>query len=430
MFKASLLSMLSLVAVIGCGDETPSPTESPAKTEPTAEEKSAPKAKVDPPKPAQEPLMGEAAPSLLVTQAWFWKDENGDSQPGPARLEIWRSQQDGWKRFRVEDADSNVFHKAIPFQDGILTIGAERALLKHWTMADGKWTQETLWERDWKGKFNRLRDVEVGDVNHDGIEDLVIATHDAGVVAVLEPKRDGAEQTLIELDEVADTFVHEIEIGDIDGDGKLEFFATPSDRNQSKKSQAGKVVMYRWDGKEYKRTIVEEYKKTHAKEILVADVEGDSKSELFSVLEAERVGKVIIKPVEIRQYTEQPDGTFAHKTAFTLQDEQCRFLVPGDFDHDGKTDLVAAGYHSGLWIARQSDSGEWETTLIDKDSSGFEHTSYATDIDGDGKVELVVAADNQASLNIYRWNGESFDKQKIGEIAPNTFTWNIVQGNF
>jgi hypothetical protein len=43
---------------------------------------------------------------------------------------------------------------------------------------------------------------------------------------------------------------------------------------------------------------------------------------------------------------------------------------------------------------------------------------------------LVVAADNQASLNIYRWNGTSFDKEKIGEIAPNTFTWNIVQGNF
>ena len=311
-----------------------------------------------------------------------------------------------------------------------MTFGSERALLKHWTMQDGKWNQETLWERDWKGKFNRLRDVEVGDVHHDGIDDLVIATHDAGVVAVLEPKREGAEQTLIELDEVADTFVHEIEIGDINGDGKLEFFATPSDRNQSKKSQAGKVVMYRWDGTEYKRTIVEEYKKTHAKEILVADVEGDSKSELFSVLEAERVGKVIIKPVEIRQYTEQSDGTFAHKTAFTLQDEQCRFLVPGDFDHDGKMDLVAAGYHSGLWIARLGESGEWETTLIDKDSSGFEHTSYATDIDGDGKAELVVAADNQASLNIYRWNGESFDKEQIGEIAPNTFTWNIVQGNF
>ncbi len=385
---------------------------------------------MDPPKPAQEPLMGDPVPSLLVTQAWFWKDENGDSQPGPARLEIWRSKADGWDRVRLEDSDSNVFHKAIPFQDGILTIGAERALLKHWTMKDGRWNSETLWERDWKGKFNRLRDIEVGDVNHDGKEDLVIATHDAGVVAVIEPKTADSKQTLIELDEVKDTFVHEIEIGDIDGYGKLEFFATPSDRNQSKKSQAGKVVMYRWDGAEYKRTIVEEYKKTHAKEILVADVTGDNKSELFSVLEAERVGKAIIKPVEIRQYTEQADGSFKGQAAFTLKDEQCRFLVPGDFDHDGKIDLVAAGYHSGLWIARQTEGGTWETTLIDKDSSGFEHTSYATDIDGDGKAELVVAADNQASLNIYRWNGTAFDKEKIGDIAPNTFTWNIVQGNF
>lgn len=422
---ASLITWL----MIGCGDEPTSTEQTVNTTKPDTVEVEK-KAKVDPPKPAQEPLVGDAVPSLLVTQAWFWKDENGDSQPGPARLEIWRSKADGWERVRVEDADSNVFHKAIPFQEGILTIGAEKALLKHWTMKDGRWNSETLWERDWKGKFNRLRDIEVGDVNHDGKDDLVIATHDAGVVAVIEPKTASSEQTLIEMDEVQDTFVHEIEIGDINGDGKLEFFATPSDRNQSKKSQAGKVVMYRWDGKEYKRTIVEEYKKTHAKEILVADVTGDQQAELFSVLEAERVGKAIIKPVEIRQYTEQPDGSFTSQTAFTLKDEQCRFLVPGDFDHDGKVDLVAAGYHSGLWIARQADDGTWQTTLIDKDSSGFEHTSYATDIDGDGKVELVVAADNQASLNIYRWNGSDFDKEKIGDIAPNTFTWNIVQGTF
>ena len=59
--------------------------------------------------------------------------------------------------------------------------------------------------------------------------------------------------------------------------------------------------MYRWDGTEYKRPLLKRIK-THAKEILVADVTGDNKAELFSVLEAERVGKAIGKPVEIRQY--------------------------------------------------------------------------------------------------------------------------------
>ena len=62
--------------------------------------------------------------------------------------------------------------------------------------------------------------------------------------------------TMTELDQKADTFVHEIEIGDIDGDGTLEFFATPSDRNKANASQPGLIVMYKYDGTTYKRTAV------------------------------------------------------------------------------------------------------------------------------------------------------------------------------
>ena len=418
-----MITLLSLL--LACGDSETKKTETKSEQK---VEKAEQKPKVDPPKPAQEPLIGDGGPypTLLVTQAWFWKDEKDQSQPGPARLEIYRLTPKGFVKTRLEDGDSNVFHKAIPFEDGILTIGAEKALLKKWTYGDEKWKSETLWEKSWGGKFNRLRDIEIGDVDGDGKDELVLATHDAGVVAVANLAK-GDDGTIIEMDKKPDIFVHEIEIGDINGDGKLEFFATPSDRNQSKKSQSGKVVLYRFDGKEYKRSLVEEYLKTHAKEILVADVDGDNKSELFSVLEAQRIGKAIIKPVEIRQYTEQKDGSFTSNTIETLEDEQCRFLVPGDFNHDGSIDLVAAGYHSGLWFLEQKD-GKWSKTLIEKDSSGFEHTSYGADLDKDGKLELYVAADNQGSFNQYVWSPEKkeFLSDKIGMIAPNTFTWNIV----
>lgn len=414
--------MISLLALLACGD-----TETKTDTKPVTKiEKVESKQKVDPPNPLQEPLVGGPFPALLVTQAWFWKDENDQTQPGPARLEIWRAAPDGWTKNLLEDGDSNVFHKAMAFEDGILTIGAEKAVLKKWTFADGKWKSEALWTKDWGGKFNRLRDIEIGDVDGDGMDELVLATHDSGVVAVANLAK-GDDGSIIEMDKKADTFIHEIEIGDIDGDGRLEFFATPSDRNQSKKSQSGKVVMYRFDGKQYNRSTVDEYLKTHAKEILVADTNGDGKSELFSVLEAQRVGKAIIKPVEFREYTEQKDGTFTHETIETLDDEQCRFLVPGDFNHDGSVDLVAAGYHSGLWLLEQKD-GKWSKTLLDKDSSGFEHTSYGADLNKDGKLELYVAADNQGALNQYLWNADTkeFAKTKIGDIAPNTFTWNII----
>ena len=415
--------MISLLAVLACSGGPEQKAENPVSKVEEAQPK---KQKIEPPKAVQEPLIGGPFPSLLVTQAWFWKDENGDTQPGPARLEIWRSTNDGWKKSRLEDSDSNVFHKAIPFEDGIITIGAEKANLKKWKHVDGRWVVDMLWTKSWGGKFDRLRDIEVGDVDGDGKDELVIATHDAGVIAVAN-FAEGDDKTVVELDKKADTFVHEIEIGDINKDGALEFFATPSDRNQASKSQSGKVVMYRFDGTKYNRTIVEEYRKTHAKEILVADLNNDGQDELISVLEAQRVGKAIIKPVEFRQYLEMADGSFSGSALQTLEDEQCRFLVAGDFTQNGSVDLIAAGYHSGLWLLEQNQ-GEWSKQLIDKNSSGFEHTSYGADLDKDGQLELYVAADNQGTLNQYLWNSEKkeFTKTKIGDIAPNTFTWNIV----
>ena len=126
-----------------------------------------------------------------------------------------------------------------------------------------------------------------GDFDGDGEVEYVIATHDAGVVAVFNPGKDGGEPEVIEMDQKVDTFVHEIEIGDIDGDGTMEFFATPTDRNTANASQGGMMVMYRWNGSSYERSVVDPMGDTHAKEILAADLDGDGKSELFSVLEAE-----------------------------------------------------------------------------------------------------------------------------------------------
>ena len=168
--------MISLLALLACGDTetTTLETKNEAKIEKVEK-----RVKVDPPNPLQEPLIGGPFPALLVTQAWFWKDENEQTQPGPARLEIWRQTPDGWTKNRLEDADSNVFHKAIAFEDGILTIGAEKAVLKKWTFVDGKWKSEALWTKSWGGKFNRLRDIEIGDV--DGWDVSASGIHDKDI---------------------------------------------------------------------------------------------------------------------------------------------------------------------------------------------------------------------------------------------------------
>lgn len=412
-----------LLSLAGCGETDPVDADLSAAPAPP------PPAPAPAPPPATTGPTGGPYPALLLGEAWFTKVD-GKPKPGPARLEIWRKTPTGWERSRLEDPDSNVFHKIIAWEGGLLTIGAEKAMVKRWTLEGGEWKGTLLWERNWGGKFQRLRDLEIGDVDGDGKDELVIATHDSGVVAVIDPElADGKGAGVTEMDQLADTFVHEIEIGDLEGDGKLEFFATPSERNKANASQPGLVVMYRFEGGKYVRSVVEDQPGTHAKEILATDIDGDGKSEFFSVFEAEVDNGTVVRPVTIRQYLPKAGGGFDKVDVMTIDDRQTRFLVPGDVDGDGRKELVAAAMKTGLWLLDSEDGGKtWTKTLIDDKSGGFEHAAAMADLDGNGTLELYVASDDQREVRAYTYDPatKAWSKEVIGALDESTITWNIT----
>jgi len=378
--------------------------------------------------PRRDPLAGGPYPALFVAQAQFVDKVGADgkpqSLPGPAKLLIVRNTDAGWTPTVLEDPESNVFHKAVQTPDGLLTIGANRAFLRSWTFAGGAWKVTTHWNPTFGGKFDRLRDLEQGDVDGDGKPEWVIATHDQGVIAVLHPDEGWRVD---EIDRQPSTFVHEIEIGDVDGDKVAELFATPSKPNKLDQKQPGEVRMYRHGATGWDRSVVDAPGDTHAKEILCADVDRDGIAELYVVWEgALGPGGALVRPVTIKQYRMR-DGAWSATVVATVPDRQMRAIQAGDVNGDGKIDLVAGALSSGLWLIEQAPAG-WTANPIDAQSSGFEHPVDLADLDGDGVLEIYVASEDQGELRQYRWRDGRFAKTVIAPLHKGDLSWNVTHG--
>jgi hypothetical protein len=418
---ASLRSPAAALAfaavLVACGDREPGPGGGPA-------------APAGRPAGVQEPIVGGPYPALLLTQAQFTErvaaDGSREPVPGAAKLVIVRQTPTGWQAVRLEDPESNTFHKAMAWNGGILTIGATRAALKVWRFAEGAWRHETHWQPTFGGRFDRLRDVERGDVDGDGRDELVVATHDQGVIGVVHPDE---QWRVEEIARQPDTFVHEIEIGDVDGDARLEFFTTPSKPNKLGVEQPGEVRMYRWREGVWQASVVDAPGDTHAKEILAADTDADGTAELYVVWEgAVGPGGGLLRPVTIRQYR-FPGGTPTPTLVASVPDRQMRALAAGDVNGDGSIDLVGGSLRRGVWLFEQA-AGAWRASLVDDQSSGFEHPVHVADLDGDGRLEIYVAAEDQQELRRHRWVDGVLEKTRVIPLHKGDITWNITSGRF
>ncbi len=436
-----LVAGIGLLTVVGCGDSGEGEGADAGKPTAAANGGSAAPGQAAPtsPRPSAMAQTPDDLPRALVLGlSSFAAPKAGDGGPPvplPAELEFLVRRDGEWSKTTLVDADSNVFHKAMVYEmpDGeirLLTGGGSRALLKLWHREGGELVSETIWEKDFGGRFSRIRDIEVGDVDGDGRRSIVVATHDQGVVAVARPV-DGGGFEVEELDQEKDTFVHEIELGDMDDDGVSEIYATPSEPNRLDGSpQSGKVVRYTPSRKEG-RTIVADLGDRHAKEILVTDVDGDGRDELYVVVEGQKNpdGPGLLYRTEVWRYEAEtpPD---AGVVIAELDDRLGRFLAPSDLDGDGAKELVLSLFQAGVWWLRPGEdpNARWAKRAIDRQSSSFEHAVIATDLDGDGLEELYVASDNDRAIRRYVWNGRRLVKKEIHQRSDgrSILTWNIM----
>ncbi len=389
----------------------------------------------------------------------YGKLENGVPTGGPMHYEMvgdhwelrpiegltendvtWDRKGEGYSTKPFELAGGNVFHKAFWFEPafgepGILTISANMPMIKIWREGADGWSSELLFAAEVGNKEHRFRDIEVGDVDGDGQDELVMATHDRGKVFVLEQKADGLEAIEIANRDHA-TFVHEIELGDVDGDGMDEIFTTPSEPNSMDGShQAGQIERIDFEGGEWVIRNVENSETTHAKEILLADIEQDGQLELYSAMEGEGLAGLGGQgpsgaSTQIKRY----DFTGAEsegRVVTALPSDMCRFLNLGDIEGDGQLEILASTRSAGIFRIFQS-GGEWgqQSEVSALQSGGFEHSSVLLDIDGDGSDELFVADDDNKRVLMWYWD-EGRERLRKVELLDRSdqdiyITWGVM----
>ena len=364
---------------------------------------------------------------LALGLAVFSKDAAGRQVPGHATAAFLAPGGKAWRHGTLTDPESNVFHKLLEYcpasgDCGLLSVGGSAAALKLWRPGA---EPQVLWQADFGGRFSRMRDAEVADVLGDGVPTIVVGTHDQGVVAVVRPDGRAASG------ERARPRAGHLRARDRGRRSRRRRrarglrHAEPARTCSTARRSPASVVRYvpaRGEG----RTVVADLGDRHAKEILVADIDGDGRDELYVSVEAVTGGTVEIRRFRRRYRARSGE----RRRSPRWPDALCRFLTAGDVDGDGRT--RDRGRDREERPVAPAPAARPAQRLVDRasiarDSSGFEHAASSPISTATGATSSTWPT-TAGEVRRYLWRDGAWDKDVLYRYEGKMpgFTWNVT----
>jgi len=243
-------------------------------------------------------------------------------------------------------------------------------------------------------------DLHAADFDGDGKLDLVAINYNESTASIFRNiSTNGVIASAPKVDFAAGTDPHNSTVGDIDGDGKLELIVTSFSQ--------GKIRILRntsGPGSINFAPPVEFATLPAPHGVGVQDLDGDGKPDVVVVSHTTSTpGTIIFRNVStpgvIDGSSLQAVGTLPANGAS---------LAFGDFDGDGRPDLVTCSWFSSSVTIYQNlhQSGGLTNTSfgppVTLPSAGRTKRIAVTDLDGDGRVDLAFPSELSDALGIYR----------------------------
>ncbi len=241
--------------------------------------------------------------------------------------------------------------------------------------------------------------VAVGDLNLDGIPDLVVANQSPGTVSVLLGNGDGTFQAAVSYDSGAGIggLSESVAIADVNGDGKPDLVVG----NHANSNSVG-VLLGNGDGT-FQPVVTQPGLGFWF--VAVADVNGDGRPDL--------IGECPISGGFVGVALGNGDGTFQDTACYDTGATNPFGVAIADVNGDGHLDLVVAN----LWVGWPNTEGSVGVLLGNGDgtfqpaaiydSGGTEAYSVAVaDLSRDGKPDMVVANFGSGTVGVLLNNGD------------------------